>query len=152
MSTRSSRASTHTSSRALAGPVSKWRKRWVVAGSAAGVQAAPGALRVCKWAKVTEGDVGAARSTRGQRSAPSTLAKVPQAAAGGSPSEVPPAAEPLAGASEASAEASAEAGAAEASEESEAAAAGAEVPMDVDVSAAEAPKAAEVSGVKPDAT
>ena len=148
MSTRSSRASTHTSSRALAGPVSKWRKRWVVASSAAGVQAAPGALRVCKWAKVTEGDVGAARSTRGQRSAPSTLAKVPQAAAGGSPSEVPPAAEPLAGASEASAEA----GAAEASEESEAAAAGAEVPMDVDVSAAEAPKAAEVSGVKPDAT
>ena len=150
MSTRSSRASTHTSSRALAGPVSKWRKRWVVASSAAGVQAAPGALRVCKWAKVTEGDVGAARSTRGQRSAPSALAKVPQAAAGGSPSEVPPAAEPLAGASEASAEASAEA--AEASEESEAAAAGAEVPMDVDVSAAEAPKAAEVSGVKPDAT
>jgi hypothetical protein len=128
--------------------VSKWRKRWVVASSAAGVQAAPGALRVCKWAKVTEGDVGAARSTRGQRSAPSALAKVPQAAAGGSPSEVPPAAEPLA--SEASAEASAEA--AEASEESEAAAAGAEVPMDVDVSAAEAPKAAEVSGVKPDAT
>ena len=148
MSTRSSRASTHTSSRALAGPVSKWRKRWVVASSAAGVQAAPGALRVCKWAKVTEGDVGAARSTRGQRSAPSALAKVPQAAAGGSPSEVPPAVEPLA--SEASAEASAEA--AEASEESEAAAAGAEVPMDVDVSAAEAPKAAEVSGVKPDAT
>ena len=82
MSTRASRASTSASSRTATGPVQRWQKRPIAPDRAP--------LRLHKWAKATEGDdAPAARSTRGRRSASSTLVKLPGAVAGGA---APPAA------------------------------------------------------------
>ena len=85
MSTRS-RASTNTANRGLVGPVSRWKKRRVAAPNAQGL---PGVPWVCKWAKVAEGEgaeggdaLHGNRMTRGRRSAPSTLAKLPVDAVG----------------------------------------------------------------------
>ena len=85
MSTRS-RASTNTANRGLVGPVSRWKKRRVAAPTAQGL---PGVPWVCKWAKVAEGEGAEGadaptgnRTIRGQRSAPSTLTKLPADAIG----------------------------------------------------------------------